>query len=115
MPQTSGERSRRPWATIVGLIFALGWPLLLAALIPSQNLQNIRQDLTVGVAEWMSVVVLFGIVVFWERLPFFSTVGLTMPKRRDIAIVAWLALLAMGLCAFLATQHVTMSAKHSIL
>lgn len=102
-------------ATIVGLIFALGWPLALAAFAPNQNLENLRQDVTVVICEWLSVAILAAIVVRWERVPFFSTVGLTRPKLRDVVIVAWLAFLAAVICIVLALNHLTVDGHGSII
>lgn len=96
-------------AMIVGVVFALGWPLLLAAITPSQNLRNVGQDIVVLVAEWMAVAVLFAIVTFWERRPFFPTVGLIAPRRLDVIIVGLLALAVLAYSTFLATHHVSIS------
>jgi membrane protease YdiL (CAAX protease family) len=102
-------------ATIAGLALALGWPLVLAAFVPHQNLAHVNQDVTVIVAECVSVLVLAAIVVFWERLPLFSTVGLTRPRPVDWIFVVGLVLVAVAAAAILAHNHVTVSSKGSIL
>jgi uncharacterized protein len=107
--------SRNRTATIVGLIFALGWPAAPAAFIRSPNFANIRQDVATVVVEWASLGILFAIVVFWERMPFLSTVGLTKPQARDWLIVLWFAVLAAAACAFLAARHLVIPVTHSIL
>lgn len=55
--------AKRPLPTTVGLIVALGWPLVLAALVPNQNLANRGQDLLILLCVWVSVGVLFVIIV----------------------------------------------------
>lgn len=101
--------------SVVGIVFALGWPLVLALLAPNQNLANVRQDTIVVVCEWLAVVVLFVIVISWERLPFFSSIGLTRPQRTDWIAVGVLALAAICACAYFAAHHTTMQAKNTIL
>lgn len=100
---------------VVGVVFALGWPLVLALFFPKGDLSNIRQDLAVVIAEWVAVAVLFLIVTRWERVAFFATVGLGVPKARDWYIVAFFALLAIGATVFFAATHPSMQAKSSIL
>ncbi len=101
--------ARRRSAMVVGVIFAMGWPLLLALSIPVQNLHDVRQDLIVVVSEWLSVVVLYGIVTLWERRPFFSTVGWVRLKRRDWIAIGFFALIAAAMCFILWRQHRTAS------
>lgn len=74
---------RRPLPTIACLIFALGWPLVLAALVPNQDLRNEKQDLLILLCEWGSVGILFAIVTGWERLPFLPSVGFRPLQRAD--------------------------------
>lgn len=103
------------WAMVVGLVFALGWPLAFAAIIPNQNLHDLRQDGIVLAAEWISVLVLYAIVTGLERRPFFATVGWRVPGLWDWIIIAFLALLATAICLVLAKQHPTMPLRGSIL
>lgn len=105
----------RRFATIAGLVFALGWPLVLALLQPSQDLRNIRQDVTVVVVEWLAVAILFIIVRYGERRPFFASVGLGVPKTRDWVLVGWFALLFVALCVLFARMHLTVPSKGTIL
>jgi uncharacterized protein len=100
---------------VVGLAFAMGWPLVLAAISPNQNLRDLRQDGIVLAAEWISLLVLYAIVTGLERQPFFATVGWRAPRPRDWIIIAWLAILAAALCVILAKQHATMPVRGSIL
>ncbi len=108
-------QSPRRWPTVVGLVFALGWPLALAAIIPNQNLHDLRQDGIVLAAEWISLLVLYAIVTGLERRPFFATVGWRMPKLGDWIVIACLALLAVAICLVLAKQHPAMPLRGSIL
>lgn len=108
-------QSPRRWAMVVGLVFALGWPLVFAAIIPNQNLHDLRQDGIVVAAEWISLIVLYAIVTGLERRPFFSTVGWQVPRLWDWIIIACLALLAAAACLVLAKQHPVMSLHGSIL
>lgn len=105
----------RPLPTVVGVIFALGWPLALAALVPHQDLANLAQDLTVLICEWISVLVLFAIVTRWERLPFFSSVGLARPSALDLALVGLIAGIGFAIAVVLSKQHVAMPAKNTLL
>jgi membrane protease YdiL (CAAX protease family) len=96
---------KRPLPTIVGLIFALGWPLVLAALVPNQNLANQRQDILVLICEWASVGILYAIVAGWERLPFLSSVGLKPLQRTDWIFIAVLVVITAALAGILAAIH----------
>jgi len=84
---------KRPLPTIVGLIVALGWPLVLAALVPNQNLANRGQDLLIFFCEWASVGILFVIVAGWERLSFLSSVGFRPLQRTDWIFIAVLVII----------------------
>ena len=64
---TNTQTRRLP--TIVGLIFALGWPVVFQITQHHQNLADLGQDESVVVLEWIALIVLFAIIVFWERLP----------------------------------------------
>ncbi len=91
--------SRLP--TIVGLIVALAWPLLFV-LMPGQlhqDVTNARQDEQILLLEWCITAIVALIVIYWERLPFFASVGLRKPNRRDvltivIAVAAIIAVVA---------------------
>jgi membrane protease YdiL (CAAX protease family) len=111
MTDVTGQRLTRPSPAIAGLVFVFGFWLLFSALFPNQNLQNIWQDAIVVVAEWFTVIVLFAIVVLWERLSFLSSVGLTLPARADWMLVGFFVLLAIAAFTFLAARHVTISVK----
>ena len=100
---------------VVGVVFALGWPLVLALFFPKGDLGNIGQDTAVVIVEWVSVAILFVIASRWEHVAFFASVGLAAPKRRDWYIVAFFALLAIGATVFFAVTHPAMQAKSSIL
>lgn len=93
---------KRPLPTIVGLIFALGWPLVLAALVPNQNLANKGQDVLILFCEWASVVILFAIVSGLERLPFLASVGLRPLQRTDWTFIAVLVVIAAAMAGVLA-------------
>jgi uncharacterized protein len=87
---------RSPIPSIVGLVFALGWPFVLFLIIPSRaqpDITNARQDLQTVVAEWAAVLILALIIVFWERLPFAASIGLRKPSWFD-ALATVLALVA---------------------
>jgi len=80
--------SRLP--TIVGLVVALAWPLLFV-LVPGQmhqDVTNARQDEQILALEWCMTAVVAIIVIYWERLPFFASVGLRRPSWRDVLAVA---------------------------
>jgi membrane protease YdiL (CAAX protease family) len=100
---------KRPLPTIVGLIFALGWPLVLAALVPNQNLANRGQDLLVLFCEWGSVGILFAIVAGWERLPFLSSVGFRPLQRPDWIFIAVLVVITAAMVGVLAAKHPALS------
>ncbi|MBV9027846.1 MAG: CPBP family intramembrane metalloprotease [Candidatus Eremiobacteraeota bacterium] len=99
---------------IVGLIVAMCWPLVLAAFIPVQNLHDIRQDAIVLCAEWLSVAVIYAIVVGWERRPFWSTVGWVAPKTADWLLVALFAVIAAVGCVVLWRLHPTAAMRGTI-
>lgn len=93
---------RSKTASIVGLVIALGWPLLFLATPwqAHQNIANAGQDVGVLIAEWLAFAVIAAIVVFWERLPLFASVGLRRPRWADfgamlLAFVALFILLAL--------------------
>ncbi|MBV9233563.1 MAG: CPBP family intramembrane metalloprotease [Candidatus Eremiobacteraeota bacterium] len=96
-----GKRS----AVVAGLVFAMGWPLVLALFIPVQNLHDVRQDTIVLVAEWLSLLVLYAIVVRWEGRAFFSTVGWLRPRRRDWILIGFFALIGVSTCLVLWRHH----------
>jgi membrane protease YdiL (CAAX protease family) len=104
---------KRPLPTIVGLIFALGWPLVLAALVPNQNLANRGQDLLILVCEWGSVGILFVIVTGWERLPFLSSVGFKPLQRADWAFIAILVIITAAAAATLAAIRPALSGTNA--
>lgn len=105
----------RRWTVIVGLVFAMGWPLLLAAITHDANLHDVRQDGIVLAAEWIWLLVVYGIVAGLERRPFFSTAGWRAPERSDWIMIAFFALIAAGMCALLAKQHPAMAVRGTIL
>jgi membrane protease YdiL (CAAX protease family) len=105
----------RRWAMILGVIFALGWPLVLGIFIPHGNLHDVRQDGFVLAAEWISVLVLFAIVTGWERQPFFSTSGWRAPKRTDWMLIAFFAFVAAALCVVIARHHNAVGVRGTIL
>jgi membrane protease YdiL (CAAX protease family) len=98
----------RPLPTVVGLIFALGWPLALAALVPNQNLANLKQDYLIIACEWGSILILFAIVTGWERLPFFQSVGFKSLQRPDWILIA-------SLLAIFAAMGIVLHAVHPAL
>jgi uncharacterized protein len=100
---------KRPLPTIVGLTFALGWPLVLAALIPNQNLADQRQDFLILFCEWASVGILFAIVAGWERLPFLPSVGFKPLQRSERIFIAVLVVVAAATAAALAVIHPSLS------
>ena len=104
---------KRPLPTIVGLILALGWPLVLAAVAPNQNLANQRQDLLIIFCEWASVGILFAIVAGWERLPFLSSVGFRPLKRRDWILIAALIVITVAMVGVLAARHPAVSGTNA--
>lgn len=78
---------RAPAPTIVGLLLALGWPLLFFA-IPGQahqDIGNASQDIGVLVMEWLATLAVAAIIIYWERLPLASSVGLRKPRWMDAA------------------------------
>ncbi|MBV9149528.1 MAG: CPBP family intramembrane metalloprotease [Candidatus Eremiobacteraeota bacterium] len=88
-------RARTP--TIVGLIVALGWPLLFLVL-PNQRHQNVtdmRQDEQIIAFEWIVTILVALIIIFWERLPLAHSVGLRRPVWRD-ALIALVALIVLA-------------------
>jgi membrane protease YdiL (CAAX protease family) len=99
--------------TIVGLIFALGWPLVLAALVPNQNLGNQGQDLLIILCEWGSVGILFAIVTGWERLPFLSSVGFKPLQRLDWIFIAFLVVITTAMVVVLAIMHPAFSGTNA--
>src|SRR6516162_9536810 len=104
---------KHPLPTIVGLIFALGWPLVLAALVPNQNLANRGQDLLVLFCEWGSVGILFAIVAGWERLPFLSSVGFRPLQRPDWIFIAVLVIITAAMAGVLASIHPALSGTNA--
>lgn len=104
---------KRPLPTIVGLILALGWPLVLAALVPNQNLANQRQDLLIILCEWVSVGILFAIVAGWERLRFLPSVGFRPLKRRDWILIAALMVIAAAMAGVLAAKRPALSGTNA--
>jgi membrane protease YdiL (CAAX protease family) len=104
---------KRPLPTIVGLIFALGWPLVLAALVPNQNLANQRQDILVLFCEWVSVGILFAIVAGWERLPFLSSVGFRPLQRTDWIFIAVLVGITVVMAGVLAAIRPALSGTNA--
>jgi membrane protease YdiL (CAAX protease family) len=107
------KNAKRPLPTVVGLIFALGWPLVLAVLVPNQNLADRGQDLLVIVCEWGSVGILFAIVTGWERLPFLSSVGFKSLQRPDWIFIAFLVIVAAAMAAVLAAKHPVLSGTNA--
>lgn len=105
--------AKRTFPTIAGLIFALGWPLVLAALVPNQNLANQGQDLLVLACEWGSVGILFAIVVVWERLPFLSSVGFRPLKRADWIFIAVLLIITGAVAITLAVIRPALSGTNA--
>jgi membrane protease YdiL (CAAX protease family) len=102
---------RRPIASIVGLIFALGWPLVFL-LLPAQqhqDLTNLDQDRGVLWAEWGCAIVLALIVIFWERLALFASTGFVRLRRADTIIVAALIVLTIAYSAVVWSQRATLS------
>jgi len=95
-------RLSSPAPTIVGLIVALGWPMLFLAL-PGQTHQDVgngSQDVQIILMEWAAVIAVALIVIFWERLPFFASVGFRRPGWRDaLAVVIMLCLMAIAIVA----------------
>ncbi|MDQ2866213.1 MAG: CPBP family intramembrane metalloprotease [Candidatus Eremiobacteraeota bacterium] len=109
------QRNRR-LATIVGLIFALGWPAIFPIVQHrQQDLGNVKQDFGIIVLEWTALIVLFGIVLFWERLNPLDSTGFVRPKHIDLAIVGGLVVLAAIVTAVLAHAHITMPRKGNML
>lgn len=104
---------KRPIPTIIGLIFALGWPLVLAALAPSQDLGNQRQDLLIVVCEWGSVGILFAIVALGERLPFLPSVGFKRLQRPDWIAIGFLLIVAAAMTATVAAKHPALSGTNA--
>ena len=105
---------KRPLPTIVGLIFALGWPLVLAALVPNQDLRNQKQDLLILFCEWGSVFILFAIVAGWERLPFLSSVGFRPLQRADWIFIAILVIIAAAAAGILAAIRPALSGTSAV-
>ncbi|HEY5258019.1 MAG TPA: CPBP family intramembrane glutamic endopeptidase [Candidatus Baltobacteraceae bacterium] len=98
---------KRPVASIVGVVFALGWPMLFL-LIPSQrhqDLTNLPQDTVVIAAEWIAVVILACLVVFWERLALFASTGFRRLRRSDWIVVGVLVALSIAATIFAANPH----------
>lgn len=104
---------KRPLPTIVGLIFALGWPLVLAALVPNQDLRDQKQDLLILLCEWGSVGILFAIVTGWERLPFLSSVGFRPLQRADWIFIAALVIIMVAAIGILATLRPALSGTNA--
>lgn len=104
---------KRPFPTIIGLIFALGWPLVLAALAPNQDLGNQRQDLLIVVCEWGSVGMLFAIVALGERLPFLPSVGFKPLQRPDWIAIGFLLVVAAAMAATVAAKHPALSGTNA--
>jgi membrane protease YdiL (CAAX protease family) len=104
---------KHPLPTIVGLTFALGWPLVLAALVPNQNLANQGQDLLILFCEWGSVGILFVIVAGWERVPFLSSVGFRPLKRPDWIFIAVLVVITAAMAVALAAIHPALSGTNA--
>lgn len=104
---------KRPFPTIIGLIFALGWPLVLAALAPNQDLGNQRQDLLIVVCEWGSVGILFAIVALGERLPFLPSVGFKPLQRPDWIALGFLLVVAAAMAAAVAAKHPALSGTNA--
>ena len=100
---------RRKLPIIVGLIFALGWPIVLATLVPNQNLVNKGQDLLILFCEWGSVAMLFAIVAGWERVSFLSSASLRPLQRTDWIFLAVLVVITAAMARILATMHPVLS------
>jgi membrane protease YdiL (CAAX protease family) len=101
----------RPVVSIVGLIFALGWPLVFL-LLPAQqhqNLTNLSQDRGVLVAEWGCAIVLALVVIFWERLALFVSTGFVRPQRTDAIIIAVLIVLTIAYTGVVWSQRATLA------
>jgi uncharacterized protein len=113
--ESAATQSPRRWATIIGVVFALGWPFVLAIFIPNGNLHDLRQDGIILAAEWIWVIVVYAIVTGLERRLFFSTVGWRTPKRSDLTIVVFFALVAAALCFIIAKHQVSPSVRGTIL
>jgi membrane protease YdiL (CAAX protease family) len=73
-------------ASVAGLIVALGVPFALPLLTGKgvQRITDVRQDVTIVVAEWSLAIAVLAIVVFWERLPL-GSIGFRRPSRWDFA------------------------------
>lgn len=112
--QSPGRLAGRPFPTIIGLIFALGWPLVLGALVPNQDLRNQKQDLLILFCEWGSVGVLFAIVTGWERLPFLSSIGFKAMQRPDWIFVAVLVIMTAAAAGILAEIRPTLSGSNGV-
>lgn len=104
---------KRPLPTIVGLIFALGWPLVLAALVPNQNLSNRGQDLLILFCEWGSVLILFAIATGWERVPFLPSVGFKPLQRPDWIFIAVLVVITAAMAVALAVIRPALSGTNA--
>jgi uncharacterized protein len=104
---------KRSLPTIVGLIFALGWPLVLAALVPNQNLANRGQDLLILFCEWGSVLVLFAIATGWERVPFLPSVGFRPLQRPDWIFIAVLVVITAAMAVALAAIRPALSGTNA--
>ena len=72
--------------TLIGILIALGWPLLFFWQGP-ESLLNVRQDIGIIVKEWGFTLVILAIVYFWERRTV-ASLGLRMPTWRDIGCMA---------------------------
>jgi membrane protease YdiL (CAAX protease family) len=98
---------KHPVASIVGVIFALGWPLAFL-FIPSQrhqDLVNLSQDRAIVIFEWAAVIVLALIIIFWERLELFASTGFRRLRRADIIIIAVLIALTIGAYVLTWARH----------
>lgn len=100
--------------TIVGLTFALGWPVIFQITQHHQNLGDVGQDEFVVAAEWIALIVLFAIIVFWEHLPALGSVGIGRPRVADVAIVLGLIVLAIVLVALFAHARVKIPKSNAL-
>lgn len=96
------RQTRSRAATIVGLVVALGWPFA-AELVRAALHQPFHKTITDNRAtgetlflEWTVALVVFLIVVFWEKLPL-SSIGWRVPSRND-----WLSMFGAMVALFLA-------------
>ena len=104
-------------ATVVGLVVALGWPFageLVRAAAHAPFHKTITDNRATGETlfiEWTVALVLFVLVVYWEKLPL-SSIGWRLPAGKDwLAMAGAIVALFLTLGVFTAMTH---TSRHDV-